>query len=363
MEKHINKETLIKYLNFEISYEGADFEIDNDDKMVIPDGDYFDYPTLLNGIDKFLNEEINVGDYFCWLSVALDALEVSIKNGSVIHENVLKALNDYSRDVFEPDVEHDYDWLREYTRLVRTFVKRYFKLKPNPIIDDCFNTIDVFEKHKRHSQEDINNYIGALLKLAELGDAEAYNFVGTLYYSGRFVKQNFEKARDYYLLASMHGSEQGTINLGYIYYYARCGGSPNYDAAYDQFYKAFWIGDDSVRVEAGYKIFDLYFNGYGVKKDLERAKDILDSVYQACKNVKKEEGHCDFFGDVYMRFARLYSDKGIKNDPNLRLKYLLKAKKEIEARWDGVWFGDKKLLEECAEGIEQCKIDIVKMSN
>ena len=95
-----------------------------------------------------------------------------------------------------------------------------------------------FEKKKKHTNNEVNNYINALTMLADKGDFEARNYIGTMYYSGRIVPQDFSRAKELYLKASKEGSTQALINLGYIYYYARCGGEPNYEQAFNCFSKA-----------------------------------------------------------------------------------------------------------------------------
>ena len=358
MAKQLDKDIIKRFLNLEIAY--VDTGIDEIEEGtpyidVFEPDDYLDYPTLINGLDRFLTDDIDVETFFLWASIGLVALEISLGNGTIIDQDVYSAWEQVNDEIFDTEKEHEITATKELVRRFRNFVKSHFTLKPSDEVKRCWQTIDKFEKRKRHSQEDLDNYFEALLKLGELGDPEALTYVGGMYYSGRNVEQDFEKARYYYQLASIKGSAQGTINLGYIYYYARCGGEPDYVAAQECFWRAFHIGNDEERVESAYKIFDLIFNGYGLARDLEACKDIIDDSLYLCKYIKKEQGSCLLFGDIYMRYARLYSKDGIEDNPELRLKYLKKAQKEIKARWDGVWIGDKKLLEECDKGIKECQ--------
>lgn len=356
--KKISKETVQNYLEFKLNFEDTKLEEisknwDPNDGAIIPEGNYFDYFKILYGIDLYLTECIDLKLFTNWSNYGCSALFISLRNNCIVDEEVFylwEQFNDEvlnSKDVTENDIFRAAWCLRNNIRL-------HFTIEQNDETKNCYKIIDKFEKKKTHTEKEITDYINALLKLGEYGDAEAINYVGTLYYSGRIVKQDFEKAKYYYSVASLKECPQATINLGYIYYYARCGGEPDYENAFECFSNAMNIGDMYEEIEAGYKLFDFYFHGHYVEKDVEKCKRILDLIYKDCKELKKRDGSCQYLGDIYMRYARLYSKDGLKDDPFERRKYLLKAQKEIKARWDGVWFGDKKLLDECEKEISIC---------
>lgn len=221
-----------------------------------------------------------------------------------------------------------------------------------------------FEKSKKHTDKDINTYISYLFALADKDNSSAITALGGLYYSGQFLGQDFAKAKEYYLRGTKLGDLQSLINLGYIYYYARCGGKPDYLNAYRCFSKAALIEDSSTQTEAIYKLSDMYDNGYFVEKDQEFAYLLLKPLLFKENGEMTRVNNHSYLGDILVRCAKFSDKEHTKKDysPYYFYKYNALANKVIKDRYDGSWFGDKELLKRTKEGIaladEECQDDI-----
>lgn len=215
---------------------------------------------------------------------------------------------------------------------------------------DIGDRIGELERMDQRSESDNQEYVGLLSKLGALGDFEAYNALGSAYYTGRCGTQDFAKAAEFYLKASEMGSTQALINYGYICYYARCGGDPDYETALSCFQKASKIGDSEERIEALYKLSDMYDRGYAVKRNRKKAYRIIEGLYRDAASSWQNPGQ-GYLGDLAIRLAKAHSPDGFF--PNLResLRYYLQAQYLIKKRWDGKWFGDKSLLDSCGKAI------------
>lgn len=90
--------------------------------------------------------------------------------------------------------------------------------------------------------------------------------------------------------------------LGYIYYYGRLsGGIPNYERAF--YYYS--IGNTYGIIESGYKLADMFMNGYYVKQNLPMASSIIEKFYGECR-YRFEQGEFEgSFADVALRLGKL----------------------------------------------------------
>lgn len=220
---------------------------------------------------------------------------------------------------------------------------------------EMIDFITMFEKKKKHKEEEINTYISYLLALADKDNPLAITAIGSLYYSGIYLKQDYAKAKEYYLRAAKLGDNQALINLGYIYYYARCGGKPDYASAYRCFSKvALYDDEEQSQTEAIYKISDMYDKGYFVNKDSEYAFKIIKGLLFQ-ENGQEIRNYPSDLGDILVRFAKFYDKEHQGNNYSSYYfwKYNALANRVIKDRFDGMWFGDKELLKRTSAGIKQ----------
>ena len=131
------------------------------------------------------------------------------------------------------------------------------------------------------SAEEKELYIAAIEKMVAFGSGWAANILGGNYYGfpdqtpNEFgIKPDFSLAKKYYKLGAKLGFGPAMLNLGYIYYYGRCG-KPDYVSAYKAFNEALIKGE----AEAAYKLSDFYSSGKFVRKDKAMARHILVKYY------------------------------------------------------------------------------------
>lgn len=205
-----------------------------------------------------------------------------------------------------------------------------------------------FYNSKKHTKEDYNNLVSALEYLTyNEHDKFAALDLGSLYYEGEFVPQDFSLAKKYYETSADLGCVQAVLNLGYIYYYGRVNGKPDYEKAFKCFSKASnsHHDDEDVRSEALYKLSDMYWNGYYVEEDKKYAMELVKPLL-FIENDKFSKGYRDVLGDVATRLATFTSmDNASNYDYYLNWKYAHLAKKVVSDRYNGTWWGDKKILE------------------
>ena len=214
------------------------------------------------------------------------------------------------------------DKLYEMTRVARDRLDRerypeaYEKLTQVFISDDSPFIIasDLMECDKpKDLPAFLIEYITALYE-AEIaaGNHHAMNNLGAHYYAGnRGFEQNFRKAVDLYDLAAEHGNRQAQENLGYCYYYGR-----DMDVDYEKAFHYFALGAFDGHLVSLYKIGDMYFNGYYVKKNEREAF----FIYNRCLQMAGEEDTRYVSGPVHLRLGNMcLNGIGTEQDPQQAL--------------------------------------------
>jgi len=151
--------------------------------------------------------------------------------------------------------------------------------------------------------------------LADAGNDHAMVALGSMYYEGVNIPQDFKLAKRWYEKAAECGNPLGINNLGYCYYYGR--DIPvNLERAFHLFGKAAQLGHHN----GMYKLGDMYYNGHFIPKDSEaafywyiQAEKIIDGSIPEYPNVAYRIGHCYFLG------------KGATQNFLLALEWLQKA--------------------------------------
>ena len=349
----ISWETIHKYLRFEISFEETglaeamkNWDVSNG--ALIPHHNPLLPGELIAGLDKILAGDISFPVFKEWSRIACSSLVDNLNEETGSIEN------------FFYEWENFNDYAVKQNASKKRMIEMIKSLKCNihenrnyirAGLADYENQIDDFEKKKTHSDREIKDYLNALTILADSGDFEARNYIGTMYYSGRIVQQDFTKAKELYEQASKEGSTQALINLGYIYYYARCGGEPNYELAFNCFLRASKIGNDDETTEALYKLSDMYEKGYYVKRQRSKSFKLVEELYEKELDKYNDDGCSQYLADLAIRLAKVHSEDGVSPDLQKSLHYYYQSLYLLEDRWDGKWFGDKKLIDSCNENI------------
>ena len=124
--------------------------------------------------------------------------------------------------------------------------------------------------------------------------------LGTLYYEGRYVRQDYQKAFELYKIAADAGESKAISNLGYCYYYGRHQ-EVDYDKAYEYFLKGALLFDDA---NCLYKLGDMYLQGYHVEKNERYAYQLYERAMFECYG---DDGRPDAsLPDIMQRLGQCY---------------------------------------------------------
>lgn len=129
-----------------------------------------------------------------------------------------------------------------------------------PALADYLSGVAAYERY------DFATAYAELRPLAERGDPRAQNHVGTMYYLGRGVAQDYAEAARWYRAAADRGDAGGRSNLASLYL-AGLGVAQDYGAALRLFRAAADQGDPVAMTNLGY----MHFNGLGVRADRAEA--------------------------------------------------------------------------------------------
>ncbi len=183
-----------------------------------------------------------------------------------------------------------------------------------------------------------------LKRAIKLGNADAMNIMGCLYYTGDFVEQDYKKAISWYKKAAAAGHVTAMCNLGYCYYYGR-DTAVDMKKAYLWYSKAAVFGDH----QSLYKLGDMFLNGYFVPKDENAAFALFLRAYKLSQEEVDDEYGQEIYSGACLRVARcLYEGIGVPKN--------LEEAGHIIA--DGVYFFRKRWQrhdEMCGEGFASAK--------
>ena len=150
--------------------------------------------------------------------------------------------------------------------------------------------------------------------------------LGTHYYNGRGVKQNYKKAAELYEIAASVGELRALCNLGYCYLYGRHQ-DPDYDKALHYFQLGAMLYDDP---NCLYKVGDMYYKGLGVEQNKKIGWLFYIRALKACES-DEEKNYCR--ADVLLRIGKGYlSNEVVVPNPELALHCLTQALNGFYAR-------------------------------
>ena len=126
---------------------------------------------------------------------------------------------------------------------------------------------------------------------------DAFLNLGTFYYKGIFVDQDYQKAFELYKVAADAGLKQALCNCGYCFYYGR-----HQEVDYAEAYRYFLLGA-LLHNDANclYKLGDMYLNGYHVEKNEKYAFMLFDRALKVCRD---SENGDPAFPDVQFRIGK-----------------------------------------------------------
>ena len=220
-------------------------------------------------------------------------------------------------------------------------------------------TTDAMAQNRRrqNTQPQQPDTLTILKQKAHNGDAAAQNTLGTWYYSGKNVQQNYETALKYWAQAAKQGNVEAIGNMAMCYQLGR-GDKKDTVMAMNLYKKAIEKGNKAVlqqhidladkknNVFSSVLLHDLYLNGNGVARDGKKAQlylkkaaeggdtesqktwalELLNqkNTTESAKWFKKLADKGNLTGIYYYGY-QLYKGMGIKQDKELGVQYLQKA--------------------------------------
>lgn len=198
--------------------------------------------------------------------------------------NAYKALNEFIEDKDKPN------WQKRMP----------IKIKER-IIETLFNL-------EEPNDIDKENFIHIVSELSDMNNINGLHYKCYSYYGGNsYVKEDYKISEECLLkLIDLDYRDNYADTLGYIYYYGRVNnGIPQYDKAYEYF----TLASASGNVEARYKLGDMYKNGFYVKKNLSVAKTIYESLYNQALYEFHQNPKYSSLADVALRIAGFYDNE------------------------------------------------------
>ena len=174
----------------------------------------------------------------------------------------------------------------------------------------------------------IDRAIGFLRDAAAQGYSmgEAAMELGNLYYHGKYIVQDYNRAVMWYRTACQKRHPFGFYCLGNCYYYGN-GVIQNFAKAFDCFFKGGLTGC----IDSYYRLGDMYKNGEFANRDLRFSLKLYEYVYDdEIKLYEKIRGYSDAFGAVCLRLGECYLyGIGVNRDIAKANKYFSEAKDEV----------------------------------
>ena len=179
------------------------------------------------------------------------------------------------------------------------------------------------------SDDDFFLYTEAMgFVIAETHDPGYMTDLGAAYYA----RKDYDLALKYYEMAAALDYEPAIQGLGYIWYYGRTG-TVDYEKAFHYFSSL------KHNIVAQYKVADMYKNGYYVKKDYEKYKNIIETLYDEVKDIDNAYAPIP---EIFTRLASIRKKEG-KTDEAIYL--YLEAKDVLALRIENnPFFGNISIM-------------------
>ena len=134
--------------------------------------------------------------------------------------------------------------------------------------DNCYSNLEVGKKYYHGSGVEKNYSKAAEIfrRLAELGDADAQNYLGVMYKNGQGVKKDYVKAAEWYRIAAEQGNPAGALSLAKLYDKGK--GVPQDYVEAAKWYKI--AAEHDIKL-AQTRLGEMYEKGLGVPQDSEKA--------------------------------------------------------------------------------------------
>ena len=185
------------------------------------------------------------------------------------------------------------------------------------------------EDNETLSDDDFFLYTEAMgFVIDKTHDPKYMTALGGTYYA----RKDYNLALKYYEMAAALDYEPAIQGLGYIWYYGRTG-TIDYQKAFHYFSSL------KHNIVAQYKVADMYKNGYYVKKDYEKYRQIIETLYDEVKDIDNAYAPIP---EIFTRLASIRKKDG-KTDEAIRL--YLEAKDVLALRIENnPFFGNISIM-------------------
>lgn len=252
----------------------------------------------------------------------------------------------------------------DFKALSKDLTRLFDMLSVNVLLRDytederSFILITLFDENQidKLTEDEITLYRNLALELAEKDVREGLITVGYGSYGGDGIFECDYELAEKCMLKLMEIvdalPEKGFYanTLGYIYYYGRVGGAPNYEKAH----LYFSYGAACGIYESIYKLSDMYLNGYGGIKSRECARKLLTDIYDELFNKFVCGNYSCEFADVALRLGKIIMNDDFEGFPlyHIALPYLYEARFALSLRNK---FGDESVRERLENTISELK--------
>ena len=198
-------------------------------------------------------------------------------------------------------------------------------------ISEAKRMVREFEMKDNPNEEDLFLFTEAMnFLINETKDPNYMMYLGGVYYDNK----DFKLARKYYEMAAEYDIESAHCCLGYIFYYGRTE-EPDYKKALYHFEKSAALGN----IQSAYKVADMYKNGYGVEKNYDKYKEIVEGLWPRIENAMRLD---EPYPEIATRLAGIRAKEGEREEAI----WLYQSAKEFlsqRMRYDG-FFGNYTIM-------------------
>lgn len=199
------------------------------------------------------------------------------------------------------------DKAKEFTRKAdepqESYEERMLRLADGGDVDACLTLGYVYLYGENGLPQDSEKAFKYYTLAADKGDKVALNNLGSLYFSGIGTQKNVVKAVKLFEEAARLGNNEAAVNLAFVYLTSSNGGGSNLRSMVVRLFNQAAEGGN---ITAQYMMGMIYYNGYGVAKNDDRAFQYLkkaasqydEAQYQLALRYMNAEGTPRNYGNA-----------------------------------------------------------------
>ena len=327
-KKEIDEDTLLSYFRLEVTpwelAERGQYPISKVNSFILTDDDLNAISYNVYGVDAMSLD--------AWMFQFINFKPFNTKKEETVGLSLQLTLAILQQNMAPFDVEED-----DRHQLVE-IIDVYLRNKGVP-----FNEMNIYPRIKKQivmgmealpaneiTKDERKGYVWFLEDLYGSDDIDCIRHYAYAYYSGnQLVRQDYDKAQDALLKLTEKGNGEGAYALAHIYSRRAILN----DSYYKDAFKYYQMAAEQGMIQATIKVCHMLRRGEGVKRDPEKAFEILDELYdQLLKVYQKGNYKCNYAEIAYQ--MGLYHEFGIGCPQSLEEagRYFEMAKVALEQR-------------------------------